>query len=147
MCALMLRFINVTPSSCRTMATFMEWSEAHDILLCREIRFKEPYQHRKGSSDRGKVWSEIAESLNGSAEPTFKVTQRSVRERYNLLQAKYKKKMAAEESSTGTSPVPTEVDILLEEITEKELAAEESRGCPGQSQRNQADKAAGSYAT
>ena len=122
----------------------MEWTEAHDVLLCREIRFQDPFQHRKGSADRGKVWSAIAESVNSSVEPTFKVTQRAVRERFNNIQGKFKRKMAAEEGSSGTSPVPTDTDVLLEEITESEQAAEESRECPGPSQRSQAaDKAAG----
>ena len=64
----------------------MEWSSAHDVLLCREVRCQEPYVHKKGSNDRGKVWSDIADSLNASADPQFKVSQRGVRERFTLLQ-------------------------------------------------------------
>ena len=45
----------------------MEWSSAHDVLLCREVRCQEPYVHKKGSNDRGMVWSDIADSLNASA--------------------------------------------------------------------------------
>ena len=123
----------------------MEWTEAHDVLLCREVRFKEPYTFRKGSNERGKVWSEISTSLNSCTELQFKVTQRAVRDRFTLIQAKYKKTNRADENSSGTSAVITEKDTLIEEITEKEQAAEEGRvQAPDSDQRRAvADRAAG----
>ena len=73
----------------------MEWTQDHDLMLLRETAFEDPFQFKKGSPDRGEVWSKIARSLNSSAELKFAVKQRSVRERFALLQAKYKEKMAA----------------------------------------------------
>ncbi|KAL1254820.1 hypothetical protein QQF64_012881 [Cirrhinus molitorella] len=68
----------------------MEWTEKHDVLLCKEILREEPYKYKKSSVNRGKAWSTIADTLNYSQDPTFKVTQRSVRDRFTLIQEKYK---------------------------------------------------------
>lgn len=52
---------------------------------------------------------------------------RSVRERFGDIQKEYLKKNRTDERSCGTSIDITEQDQLLEEITEKEKAAEENR--------------------
>ena len=52
---------------------------------------------------------------------------RSMRERFGDLQKEYLKKNRTDERSSGTSIDITEQDQLLEEITEKEKAAEENR--------------------
>ena len=70
----------------------------------------------------------------------FKVSQRDVRERFTLLQNKLKKKNAADERSSGTSATPTETDVLIEEITDKEKDMEES-GLQGK--KTQTDRAEG----
>jgi hypothetical protein len=103
----------------------MDWTERHDVYLCREVLVIEPYKYRKGSIERGKTWSNIAESLNSSAELKFKVSQRSVRERFDLLQTRFIKEMVDEEKASGISPEVSELDVLLEEITEKGKVAEE----------------------
>ncbi|ROL49844.1 hypothetical protein DPX16_0727 [Anabarilius grahami] len=110
----------------RTIAP-MEWTEKHDVLLCREILLTEPYRYKKGSVDKGKAWSTIADTLNCSQDLKFKVTQRSVRERFTLIQVKYKARNNKDEKSSGTSAETTELDDLIEEITEKERAAEENK--------------------
>lgn len=107
----------------------MEWTERHDLILAREILVSEPFRFKKGSVDKGKVWSAIGEALNSSLDLQFKVTQRSVRERFALIQEKYKKKNSKDERSSGTSMELTGLDKLIEEITEKEKAVEEMRGC------------------
>ena len=70
----------------------MVWTESHDVLLVREITFQESWLQRLGSVDRGKIWEIIAATLNSIDEIYFKVSQRSVRDRYTLLAKKYKKK-------------------------------------------------------
>lgn len=97
----------------------MEWKEQHDVLLCREILLTEPYRYKKGSVDKGKAWSSIADTLNCSQEPKFRVMQRSLRERFNLIQTKYKARNNKDEKSSGTSAEITEHDELIEEITER----------------------------
>ena len=88
----------------------MEWTERHDIILSREILISEPFTFKKGSVNKGKAWSTIADNLNCSLDLMFKVTQRSVRERFALCQDKYKRKISKDERSSGTSMLMTELD-------------------------------------
>ena len=67
----------------------MRWTEIHDISMLREILMKEPYKHKHGSVERGQIWEEIAESLNGINEPNFSVSKRSVRDHYNIMSTNY----------------------------------------------------------
>ena len=46
----------------------MEWSGDHDVMLCRKILYEDPFQLKKGSPDRGEVWSKIARALNRCVE-------------------------------------------------------------------------------
>ena len=105
----------------------MEWSDGHDVMLCREILYEDPLQFKKGSPHRGEVWSKIARALNSCTELKFNVNQRSVRERFTLLQVKYKKANRKDEAGSGTSRQVSELDQLLEDITKKEKDSEESR--------------------
>ncbi|KAL1246662.1 hypothetical protein QQF64_034407 [Cirrhinus molitorella] len=96
----------------------MKWTEKHDVLLCKQILCEEPHKYKKSSVNRGKAWSTIADTLNYSQDLTFKVTQRSVRDRFRLIQKKYKSR-----NDKGT----TDLDDLIEEITEKGRAAVDNR--------------------
>lgn len=42
----------------------MEWTTTHDVLLYREVLVVEFYRHKKGSNERGRAWTKIAEKLN-----------------------------------------------------------------------------------
>ena len=66
----------------------------------------------------GRAW--LADHLNCIPEPKFKVSKRAVRERFTLLAEKFKKKMKAEEKASGIDTEMSELDVLLEEIVEKE---------------------------
>ena len=55
------------------------------------------------------------------------LSQRAVRERFALLQAKYKEKEREELGASGISPEQDELDVLLEEITKREKVAEASK--------------------
>lgn len=76
----------------------MEWSDDHDVMLCREILCK-----YEGSPDRVEVWSEIARSLDSCTELKFNVKQRSVRDGVALLQAQYKETNRKDKTGSGTS--------------------------------------------
>lgn len=105
----------------------MEWTEQHDICLCKEVRVIEPYMYKKGSIERGKGWSKIADNLNSCTEIKFKVNQRSVRERFSLLQTRFKQKEKQEIAASGINPPEqSELDILLEDIVGKEQEAGEN---------------------
>ena len=56
--------------------------------------------------------------------PRFKVTKRSVRERYTLLIEKLKKKIKDEEKASGIKTDMNDVEKAFEEIPEKEIDAE-----------------------
>ena len=88
-----------------------------------------PWIHKRGSTERGLVWGKIANSLNTFKNPTFRVTQRSVRDRYALLEKKHKLKLQLEEQASVISPDETEVDRALDDITIqfKEADAENDR--------------------
>ena len=119
----------------------MEWTERHDTFLAREVLVSEPYRFKKGSVDKGKAWSAIADRLNSSLDLLFRVSQRSVRERFALIQDKFIKKNHRDERSSGTSIIMTEIDQLIEEVTEKEKAAEETRGVNENRGKIEADRA------
>ncbi|XP_046861642.1 inner centromere protein-like [Xenia sp. Carnegie-2017] len=93
----------------------MKWSSSHDIALSREILLFRPWIHRRGSTERGQIWENIAKSLNALEMPKFHVSQRSVRDRYQLLEKKYKRKQS-EERASGISPEESELDEAMEDI-------------------------------
>ena len=86
----------------RTQA--MAWTKQHDILLCREISHIQRQFHRHGSVERGHFYDGMAAVLNSLEEPGFKVTSRSLGDRYGLLVKMYKAKWNEEEKSSGTNP-------------------------------------------
>ena len=53
----------------------MEWSGLHDTVLAREVMVTEPFVYKKGSQERGKAWSDVAENSNASTEVKFNVSQ------------------------------------------------------------------------
>ena len=104
----------------------MEWMEEHDNCLCQEILVLEPFKYKKGSISRGQIWEKIADNLNSLKIPRFKVSKRAVRERYTVLSEKFKSKMKDEEKASGIECDLSEVEKALEEIAEKEVAAEDT---------------------
>ena len=93
--------------------------------MCREVLDIEPYQFKSRSPERGKAWETISSHLNATSHPKFRVTPRSVRDRYNLLTKKFQVRLNREERASGISDDNSELDNLLEEILEKEKAAKE----------------------
>ena len=100
----------------------MRWTSEHDVIFLREVLVHEPWKQKYGSQERGKVWEKIAESLNGLntvCELYFKVTQRSVRDRYKILVDNFKKREREKAAASGISPEETESDIALADIIEE----------------------------
>ena len=82
--------------------------------ICRSsFEFESPHVNEKRS--------------NSLASPTFKVSKRSVRDRLTLLQAKYKEKIREEERASGIDCEETQLDTAVEEILDKEKAADMER--------------------
>ena len=61
----------------------MYWTSEHDVLL--EVVSENPFQTRKGSSQRSESWDRIANSLNTCPKPVFAVDKRSVRDHVGIL--------------------------------------------------------------
>ena len=61
----------------------------------------------------------MAETLNKITEPRFNVTQRSVRERFALLEKRFADKTKFENAASGINTEETPLDNLLQEIIEK----------------------------
>ena len=59
---------------------------------------------KKESNERGKARNYIYETLNNVKKIKFKVTQRSVRERFDLLTTKFPQQNKEEEKASGISP-------------------------------------------
>ena len=106
----------------------MEWKEQHDNCLCQEILVLEPFKYKNESISRGQIWEKncIQSERAGLKIPRFKVSKRAVRERYTLLSEKFKVKMKDEEKASGIECDLSEVEKALEEIAEKEVAAEDT---------------------
>ena len=107
----------------------MDWTNQHDIVLCREVLVVDPFQADKKTVQRAKHWQTVANNLVVLDYPKFKSTlsKRSVQDRCMLLCNKHKKKTRAELPATGISPPHTELDDLIEEIIQKEELSEETR--------------------
>ena len=106
--------------------TNTEWTEQHNNIICQKILVLEPFKAKKGSIVRGQIWDKIANNLNSLQHPQFRVTKRSVRERYTLLSDKFRAKMRDEEKASGIDTDLSDVEKALEEIVEKETVVEET---------------------
>ena len=99
----------------------MEWTDEHDILLLRQMIASELFQFKKGSPDRGKIWESIHERLNKLDNPKFMIKEKSgVRDRWNLVQTKFKSIQREELRPSGIDCELSEKDALIEELCEKE---------------------------
>ena len=94
----------------------MKWTYDHNVIFVCEILHLAPWLHRYGTTERGEVWSKIADNLNAVEKPSFKVTQRSVRDRYSHTEKNHKTKVAHEERASGICLEESEVDQAMEEI-------------------------------
>ncbi len=94
----------------------MKWTADHDSVFVREIIAFTPWIKKHGSAERGEIWGRIADSLNSFESPQFRVTQRSVRDHYTLLERKHKKKVQEEERASGICPEESQLDRALEDI-------------------------------
>lgn len=95
------------------------WKKQHKVALMREILVVEPYIHKIGSKERGHAWALIAENLNGS-EYGFKVSTRSVREKFGKLYEDWLKKENNEEKASGIEgTVEDEFELSMRDVHER----------------------------
>ena len=103
----------------------MIWNEEKDELLCREILVANVFCGTKRSTvARGAKWEKVAENLNKLQDVYFKVDKRAVRDRYNNLARDLRKKIKNEEKASGIETDMTNLEKALEDLIEREDAAE-----------------------
>ena len=108
----------------------VEWTEQHDLVFLREMVASDIFYYKKGSPDRGRIWEGIQQRLNSVEQPKFVLKdKRAVRDRWNLLQSKFRKRIADEEKASGIDVEMSERDVLIEELCSKEesLASKANR--------------------
>ena len=99
------------------------WSKHNDTLFCREILLYEPFKFKVRSIERKKALGTIAGNLNVIEDPKFRVTARSVRDQYAYLTSRKSTQLKDVERASGIAVVETDLDVVLEDILEKEKEA------------------------
>ncbi|CAH3138073.1 unnamed protein product [Porites lobata] len=100
------------------------WKKHHDLLLLKEVVLEEPFKHNNGSKEKGTSWSKIADALT---QHGMKVTQRSVRERFDKLYSDFKEREREEKQASGIDVEYDDNHKALAEIHERVLELEEER--------------------
>ena len=100
------------------------WKKHHDLLLLKEVVLEEPFKHNNGSKEKGASWSKIADALT---QHGMKVTQRSVRERFDELYSDFKEREREEKQAYGIDVEYDDNHKALTEIHERVLKLEEER--------------------
>jgi hypothetical protein len=77
------------------------WKKEHEQYFVRELLVTEPYMFKPKSTERGQAWRLLMENLNKLEKPKFRVTVRSVRDRFTKMVEKYKKLENEEARATG----------------------------------------------
>ena len=121
----------------------MEWTEAHDLILAKEVRASEPWMFKPRTVDRGKVWNAVTDRPNDETSVKFQVKKKNVQEHFKLLLDKFKAKRKHQAKLSGVDIEDSEMDILMEEITEKWEEVEASDlGCSSK-EKADSDRAIG----
>lgn len=84
----------------------MFWTEEHDVIIVREMLANCPLVNTKrGSTQRGRIWNEIAEHFLNVETPRFKVDQRGVGERDSLVAKTYRKKILVKDDKKDAEDI------------------------------------------
>ncbi|XP_001634030.2 golgin subfamily A member 6-like protein 22 [Nematostella vectensis] len=92
------------------------WKFDSDVSLLKEVIAEEPHKHPYASKERGQKWDKIA--LNLKENHGFKVTQRSVRKRFNSLHEDFLKKEKKEKRDSGGEVMYDEKHQMLTDYNE-----------------------------
>ncbi|XP_014674816.1 PREDICTED: inner centromere protein A-like [Priapulus caudatus] len=104
-----------------------QWTEEMERELLKELVVRNPFQFRRGSQERGKVWEQVALALEplNKGEKACSFSQRTVRDKYKALANKQRINDNKEKAASGISPEETEIEKeirqLIEQLQEMEL--------------------------
>ena len=124
----------------------MKWTPKHDLELVKEMLAERPFEYPKGSREIGTVWKKIMSNLNSKTEINFTLnTIRAVRDRYQLLETKFKRNMQKELNASGIAVEPTEFEEAMEDLVEhfenQEATAEMEKEAKSENMEKQKQKA------
>ncbi|XP_068743600.1 uncharacterized protein [Montipora capricornis] len=119
---------------------YFQWTTDHDVIMCREVLVSEPYKFKLRTPERGQAWESVAQQLNSIHQPIFRVTTRSVRDRFSLLSTKYAHKLRMEEKASGIEVEQSELEKLIEEILEREKNAQNELESKDREKKSRAEK-------
>ncbi|XP_068761324.1 caldesmon-like [Montipora capricornis] len=119
---------------------YFQWTTDHDVIMCREVLVSEPYKFKLRTPERGQAWESVAQQLNSIHQPIFRVTTRSVRDRFSLLSTKYAHKLRMEEKASGIEVEQSELEKLIEEILEREKNAKNELESKDREKKSKAEK-------
>lgn len=111
------------------------WKESTEKMLLRMVVVEEPYKFKAGTRERGAAWNTIAEDLQKEG---LKVTQRSVREKFEKMLREHKKKEEEEAKASGVDTDYGEIYQAMTDIKERITEFEELR--EGEEQKKQKEK-------
>ena len=94
----------------------------------------ETYHFKAGTKERGLAWTEIAERWAGCE---LKVTQRSVREKFDKLMKDFLKKESEDKKQSGVDVKYGELDQSLQDTKERMAEFEELREGGEQKQKKE----------
>ena len=57
----------------------------HERFFVSELLLVQPYNHKQGSKKRGQAWKLIVENFNSNLSASFRVSVRSVRDKFAKL--------------------------------------------------------------
>ena len=77
------------------------WKKEHEEYFLKELLIAEPYMHKPKSTERGQKWKVIMKNLNKLEKSKFRVTVRSVRDRFTKMVERYEKLEKEEDNASG----------------------------------------------
>ncbi|CAH3024304.1 unnamed protein product [Porites evermanni] len=89
---LQLKVINL-PCFLQKRDSPIEWTESHDMALCKKVLLQNPFLAQKKTVQRAAIWQKTADELVSLRRPKFKVTltKRSFQDRLLLIITKHKR--------------------------------------------------------
>lgn len=99
------------------MANKMIWTEDHEIYFLREVLTEKPFDYPRGSKEAISAWTRIEVTLRNCNELNFFVNIKSLRDHLNYQIKKRNRTLRDEERASGIEVETSEMDVLLDEIS------------------------------
>ena len=144
--------VNEPAASSTQMREVFTWKRVHEKLFIRELLLLEPYIYKPSSKQWGSAWKPIVNNLMQIREQVFKVTQRSVCEKFSKMIENFRKKEAREgdveydEITKGLTDIKDRMDeavLSLQNDSAKEKKKAEEEKSQAEDMRKKATESLG----